>query len=152
MTISDKDLFMAILSMDSYNRGYGAGITLPETTGIGGASILTLSDLGISSATYSQWQTAGFYAAAYTTQWGTVISYRGTNFDGEPAANDVVNGWAFAAGDFTADQIDLSTQFLNSIAANSAALANITLTGHSLGGGLAGFVANDNHECERVAA
>ncbi len=101
MTITPKDLFMAILSMDSYNRGYEPGIALPDTASIGSATIRSLSELGVSAETYAQWQTAGFYAAAYNTQWGTVISYRGTDFDGGPATDDVVNGWAFAAGDFT---------------------------------------------------
>ena len=32
MTISDKDLFLAILSMDAYNRGYEPGITLSGNT------------------------------------------------------------------------------------------------------------------------
>jgi hypothetical protein len=27
MTITAKDLFLSILAMDSYNRGYGAGIS-----------------------------------------------------------------------------------------------------------------------------
>jgi hypothetical protein len=118
MTISEKDLFMAILSMDSYNRGYGAGITLPETTGIGGASILTLPDLGISNATYSQWQTAGFYAAAYTTEWGTVISYRGTNANlvapwSDDPGSDAWNGYGTAAGLPFNDQARMATGDFN---------------------------------------
>jgi hypothetical protein len=96
MTISNKDLFMAILSMDSYNRGYGAGITLPDSPKIGNATIINTGPAS------DAWVTAGFYAAAYETDYGNVISYRGTNINnGLPAYNDVVNGWAFAAGDFT---------------------------------------------------
>ena len=37
MSIS-KDLFLAILSMDAYNRGYGEGISGPGDVGSGGHS------------------------------------------------------------------------------------------------------------------
>jgi hypothetical protein len=43
MTIS-KDLFLAILSMDAYNRGYGAGLNLSGTS-IGNASISQTSSI-----------------------------------------------------------------------------------------------------------
>jgi hypothetical protein len=36
MTISDKDLFLAILSMDSYNRGYEPGISGLDGVGTSG--------------------------------------------------------------------------------------------------------------------
>lgn len=48
MTINDV-LFKAILSMDSYNRGYGAGIKLgteEDITTIGGALVVQQSDTG----------------------------------------------------------------------------------------------------------
>ena len=42
----NRDLFLAILSMDSYNRGYGQGITGLSNTGlIGNASILSQTDI-----------------------------------------------------------------------------------------------------------
>ncbi len=95
MTIS-KDLFLAILSMDSYNRGYGAGLAdggdndpdgLGETGQIGSATLVTRTDLDISSEEYQAWQDASFYAIAYDVDASgvdgfdaktTVISYRGT--------------------------------------------------------------------------
>ena len=73
MTIS-KDLFLAILSMDSYNRGYGAGLSdgglndpdgLGETGHIGSAALITRADLGITTEQYQAWQDVGFYAIAY---------------------------------------------------------------------------------------
>ncbi|MFT6658278.1 hypothetical protein [Maritalea sp.] len=90
MTVS-KDLFLAILAMDSYNRGYGAGID-----GLGGenASLGTATidqDKGDAEA-----QEAGFYAVSYDTEYGTVVSYRGT--DNPSVFADEVNG----AGDITA--------------------------------------------------
>ncbi len=157
MTISDKDLFLAILSMDSYNRGYGAGITLPETSVIGNAVILDTP----SSIDQDSWVAAGFYAAAYdTNSWGTVISYRGTDNVGLLTAvgggTDFWSGWVTGAGLVQqGQQADLALRFYNTVTGNdplSNTSCNATLTGHSLGGGLAGFVAlNDSHECGRVA-
>ncbi len=77
----DRDLFLAILAMDSYNRGYGAGVTgLSETGGIGNATIRPFQE-----GEQSGWQSAGFYAIAYDVSqvagFGDVekvISCRGT--------------------------------------------------------------------------
>ena len=74
------DLIYAILAMDAYNRGYGAGIKRLEEVGaeakLGSYSILQ----NISQA---DWKSAGFYALAYkhAATGEVVISYRGTNFD-----------------------------------------------------------------------
>jgi hypothetical protein len=64
----DRNLFLAILSMDSYNRGYGQGTTgLAASIGtqIGSATIKKDSndEAGISIA-------AGFYAIAYNWRYG----------------------------------------------------------------------------------
>ncbi len=80
---------MAILSMDANNRGYSLGIAVSGTQ-IGSATFTLGSDQP--STGIPEGVAAGFYAAAYTTQWGTVISYLGTNFEGGPATNDVLNG------------------------------------------------------------
>lgn len=86
MTVTERDLFLAILSMDAYNRGYGAGLNdsgVGDANGLGGvgsaigtATVTRQSDTEAGSAGVA----AGFYAVAYQTQWGTVISYRGTDF------------------------------------------------------------------------
>lgn len=97
-----KDLFLSILAMDSYNRGYNAGIAdegesdangLGETSDgsvrIGGATVsFNLGDVA-ETGFEQKAQDAGFYAIAYDitdpsgiADWGgetTVISYRGTN-------------------------------------------------------------------------
>jgi hypothetical protein len=57
------DLFLAILSMDAYNRGYGSGIDgLSDSLGttIGNAAVLNAS----SSQENSPEVTGGFYAIA----------------------------------------------------------------------------------------
>lgn len=85
----NRDLFLAILAMDSYNRGYDQGVLLnPEdsTTGqneadrpIGNATII---DVPLPTGSAS----AGFYGIAYDmtgvagfAPGETVISYRGTD-------------------------------------------------------------------------
>lgn len=78
----NRNLFLAILGMDSYNRGYGVGInSLDESGQLGNATLL--------AATNDQkagWEAAGFYAIAYDmtgvagfTAGERVISYRGTD-------------------------------------------------------------------------
>lgn len=64
MTIS-KDLLLAILSMDSYNREYGAGIEVTGTQ-VGAATFNDHEQSGVTPGEFTQWQDAGFYAAAYT--------------------------------------------------------------------------------------
>jgi hypothetical protein len=83
---TSKDLFLAILSLDSYNRGYGVNINGLDAGGlIGNATIREAED----GEQYGR-EAAGFYAIAYELPAGyveglsgTVISYRGTNFDSD---------------------------------------------------------------------
>ena len=96
MSIS-KELFLSILAMDSYNRGYDAGITgLSDnsngTVAIGGATISgNVQDFDLPGDP----QGAGFYAIAYDWNGETVISYRGTNdYLSWSTANDAFSGWA----------------------------------------------------------
>ena len=94
----DRDLFLPILALDSYNRGYNEG------TKIGG------TQLGTATITRqkvdSGWQALGFYATSYDWQGETVISYRGTDnfsprsdftFNGA-GASDIFTGWTIALG------------------------------------------------------
>ncbi len=64
----NRNLFLAILGMDSYNRGYGVGInSLDESGQLGNATLL--------AATNDQkagWEAAGFYAMAFFTP--TILS------------------------------------------------------------------------------
>ena len=140
---SYNSLFAAILSMDSYNRGYGAGIGgLSDATGtqIGEAKI-TNTD-GTAAA-----QSDGFYAVAYN--WGSqnVISYRGTdNLNLLSSANDILNGWVQGAGILSSQSKDAEQFYQDvtgrSIYSNQFGPNNVLLVGHSLGGGLAGFIAS----------
>jgi hypothetical protein len=125
----NRDLFNAILAVDAYNRGYNAGVNISGST-IGNATIrLDATDVFGPDA-----QAVGFYAIAYNWGGGKIISYRGTN---APLV-DAINGFGSGVGIPTDPQARLALDFYNAV---REGLEPITLTGHSLGGGLAGFVA-----------
>lgn len=79
MTISNKDLLLAILGMDAYNHGYGLGINHGNNN-IGSATKGVDSSLLVDQDNVPLHEDAGFYAISYDTDFGTVISYRGTDF------------------------------------------------------------------------
>ena len=120
----NPDVFLSLLALDSYNRGYGQNVLLNS-----GDSMVDQNEAGrkIGSATIidvplpSGSVAAGFYAIAYNWDGRTVIAYRGTNFE--------IN-WSIS-------------DFLESPVVRDA------WNGHSLGRGLAG--ANDNSAFERAA-
>ena len=76
MAISNE-LLMAILAMDSYNRGYNPGITDSGIAALG----LQGSQLGnVTLGLARSIESSSFFAQAYTLANGqTVISYRGTD-------------------------------------------------------------------------
>jgi len=135
-----KDLLLAILSMDTYNRGYGPGITgLSDDLGtqIGTATISNRT----SSLANSPEVAAGFYAVAYDTEYGKVIAYRGTDSGLELPLVD----WPIAFNDdYDEAQVHLANRFYNDVSAGVA--EPLILTGHSLGGALAGFTGLVNSE------
>lgn len=126
---NNRDLLLAILAMDSYNHEYGEGIAHGAT--IIGSAILRKLPQGTN---IKDWQSAGFYAAAYDLPDGaTVISFRGTD-----DARDVAHGWVMALGDVTDHtQASLALDFYEKVAQQAwtnGAANNVVLTGHSLGG------------------
>ena len=158
----NNEVFLSILAMDSYQRGYAVGIKEVNGTKIGNATISTFSNISKESAEYK----AGFFAQSYNWNGTTVISYRGTDFD---AANgkattvsgkiedfknseyykDLVNGWTTFLTAGLPAQFTLARQFFTAVtgrdfsdgtAAGNAIVPNTIVTGHSLGGALAGFV------------
>jgi Lipase (class 3) len=140
-----NELMLALLSMDSYNRGYGEGISGLGGVGsqLGNANFSSQSATGSSSAEVA----VGFYASAYNWNGKTVISYRGTDnpsvFTNANGVSDVLNGWITAAG-VPNSSASLALQFYNSVTGSNyqaGPAANTVLTGHSLGGGMSGFAA-----------
>jgi pimeloyl-ACP methyl ester carboxylesterase len=142
-------LLSAILAMDAYNRGYNQAIFgLPNDPGtqIGNATI------AIDSDDSSQDQADGFYGIAY--QWGSdvVISYRGTDsiLGTGTIGSDLLNGWLIGAGVMAPQAADAEAFYdaavnkANATTTTSVAggtVNNVLLVGHSLGGGLAGYIA-----------
>jgi hypothetical protein len=88
MAISN-DLFMAVLAMDSYNRGYNAGIDVSGSQ-LGSATLSGNADDAEGLA-----RAASFFAQSYQLADGnTVISYRGTDQPGL----DIENGYKTGRG------------------------------------------------------
>ncbi len=142
MTTTSKDLFLAILALDSYNRGYNPGLSgLLDAAGtqIGTARIVkTAEDPGGIA------KSASFYAVAYDVSnvpgfavGDKVISYRGTEFDAN-IWQDILFGWSLSLGFGDASEAQLAKKFYTDVthlplyATNAQ---NVILTGHSLGGG-----------------
>ena len=151
----DSELLKAILSLDVYNRGYLPDLFLGEFsdsigTKIGNAEIYR-------NGGGAEAQSKGFYAAAYSYEGETIISYRGTDelvdLDDPIIGGDIWNGYGVGAGSPEGNQAALAFQFYRQVAdalaneTNSNPFtANIALTGHSLGGGLAGLVGAVYHK------
>jgi Ca2+-binding RTX toxin-like protein len=83
-------------------------------------------------------ESAGFSATAYHSNGNIVIAYRGT--DGAYLM-DAITGWTTGAGFINQPQANLAIKFYQAVVA-AYPEENIELTGHSLGGGLAGYVAS----------
>lgn len=137
----NNTLFKAILSIDSYNRGYNESAYLPSiinSTKVGDVTIVAQSDITQDSLE----KNAGFYAAAYKKGNDIIISYRGTDalFGGNGFGSDLWNGYGVAATSPHGKQAELAIKFYQSVAAEYPD-ATISFTGHSLGAGLAGLVA-----------
>lgn len=111
MPTTSEDLMLAILSMDAYNRGAGAGMIV-DGTSIGGAA------LGINSDEMANALSSGFFAQEYSLAGKTVISYRGTTFSGLPDGADVLNGWTLSGGLSGADQTQLAKDFYTLVTGN----------------------------------
>src|SRR5262249_8618939 len=128
MTGVSNDLFLAILAMDSYNRGSDVRVDVGGRTP-GNAQLGRTSNPGLD----------GFAAQAYTWNDQTVISYRGTD-----QLIAMLTGWITGARAF-GSQAALAVQFYQEVVGKSVwdgKAENVILTGHSLGGGLAGLIAS----------
>lgn len=124
MTIS-SELMKAILSLDSYNRGYGAGVIFGDNAGendysldtagtqIGTATIVLNSEIFQSNGQRED-ASIGFYGIAYTYNGETVIAYRGTDDRDETDPNNQIDdntGWPIGAGLVGAPQANMAFAF-----------------------------------------
>ncbi len=144
MAMSDM-LLKAILTMDSYNRGYGTGLSLTGTK-VGTATIDSDSSILKADDNVTRLDIpVGFYAISYTLSSGeVVISYRGTNADSAYNTwTDAIHGYWTGGGIPGDAQSVLALKFYYDVVSHHTSQP-ITLTGHSLGGGLAGYVGAIN--------
>ena len=112
------DLIYAILSLDSYDQGYGSAINWSAVTGvpnspgpsqIGAYSVVQDSSILLKNGVRLD-EPAGFYAIAYknAATGQTVIAYRGTDsVPGSPQSggSDLTNGYGLALGQTNSAQI-----------------------------------------------
>ena len=160
--ITPDDLMDAILSLDVYDRTQNQGVfglDDGQGTQIGDVKILKVSP-SIENVDADGNPTESFYAIAYQYVSGpdvgkVVISYRGTdNFVADP-----ITGWSVGAGIVDSNQAPLAVQFYQSVVQTLTGDSSysifqplpsnapaIQMTGHSLGGGLAGYVASLSHQ------
>jgi hypothetical protein len=127
----NRDLFLAILAMDSYNRGLVPAINrLKDDIAIGIAAI--------KNPTTDQmvgWQDAGFYAISYDVPQGTIdglegiiIAYRGSDYEDTGGiglqqllyGNDIWKGWRAAFGFPFGGQPALALEFYEDITGQAA--------------------------------
>ena len=79
----NREVFLSLLALDAYNRGYGQTLVLnggDTTSGVNELNRLIGSARVAAQDITDEAQAAGFYAIAYDWNGETVISYRGTNF------------------------------------------------------------------------
>jgi hypothetical protein len=136
-----NDLLLALLSMDAYHQGFAKSI--PDVgEKIGGASVIDRDSLSLSPELLTALQAPGFNATTYSMSGtGTnldgaiVISYRGSE-----DTDDYVNDAQLSVGAL-AGQTLLAAKYYFAVKSKYPT-AKIVLTGHSLGGALAGTIAS----------
>lgn len=127
-----NNVLLAVLAMDAYNRGIGASLEQTGTS-IGDATFVTVSDDNSISFSASLYDTTQETAAGSTS--ARVLSYRGT----DSLVWDPIYGWPTQIGSNSVQAV-AALEVYKAVAAMPG--GPITLTGHSLGGGLAGYVAS----------
>lgn len=136
----NDDLMKALLSLDAYNRGYNPAVTFGNDPN-NSEAINGVTQLGTATVFRSNnstdAQNASFYAIAYEYNQKVIVSYRGTD-------NLSIKGGDipafFTGGGFDTDQAMLAIKFYQEL--DKLTSKDISLTGHSLGGGLAGLVSS----------
>ncbi|HKX49484.1 MAG TPA: calcium-binding protein, partial [Candidatus Binatia bacterium] len=138
--MTSTTLLMSILSMDAYFRGVGGG-----RDATGGLFVDDLQ-IGTAEVNHSVKLSDGFGATTYFLDDGSkVIAFRGTDFDHGPNLEaDQWYGWITGFGIIGGQALDAIDYYEETTGHDLAdgAQNNWILTGHSLGGGLAGFVAS----------
>ena len=141
--MASNELMMALLSLDAYNRSTSLQAGDVALYGLGGVG----ATLGGATVEYVQNEAAAsFVAVNYSWNGKTVLAFRGTdNLDASNIlSSDIWNGWTIGAGWNEASQAKLAQDFYTSqtgLSLFEEASSDVILTGHSLGGGLAGYLS-----------
>lgn len=154
----NREVLLSLLALDAYNRGYGQNVLLNPSDStvsqneagrqLGNATILNV-DLPQGS------QEVGFYAISYEWNGETIISYRGTNFPSSLEGfidflnQNFIGGWSIFTGFGTHTHTQFARDFYTAVTGQDfldnqvdPGPLNVTVTGHSLGGGLAGYISS----------
>jgi hypothetical protein len=104
MAISSQkpELFRAILAMDAYHRGYGAGIPNLPGTQVGLATVGQNSAILDRPGEPNRAQAANFFAQEYTINGAKIVSYRESDYSSlQPFIGGLgdVLGWSIWALD-----------------------------------------------------
>jgi pimeloyl-ACP methyl ester carboxylesterase len=97
-------------------------------------------------STQTEQKQNNFFAISYTSNSGTIIAYRGTtNIGFFSSTGDLYNGYGIALGSPYGNDANDAVKFYQQVAdleddPPQGGGGEITVVGHSLGGGLAGFV------------
>lgn len=141
MSIS-PDLMYALFAMDAYNRGYDAQLTNFDNGQLGDAQFL--GDRG-----GEQQQANGFYGEVFLWNNQKVIAIRGT----DNKSVDIPYGYTISLGypsgspavalaDYSAtpQAIEAIQYYRDVVGSQDLMSNNVFVTGHSMGGGIAGLV------------
>jgi hypothetical protein len=143
-----ENVFLAVLSMDTYMRDW-RGLTTKDLTNLASTDQIGTATVEQNSSVLGNVVQGGrldeadqFFAQAYSDPtYGTIISYRGILGD----ISAVFNAVSIAGGAIPAN-VGLAALFYQKVVASLGGptpfTADVTFTGHSLGGALAGIVSS----------
>lgn len=145
MSVSNN-LYYAVLAMDAYNRaektGDSVALLLPGDSP-GAPAQIGVADR-LNTPLPNGYGVAGFFATAYDLNGEVVISFRGTDPTTVNAElfKDIFEGWIASFGIAPSPQLAAAELFYENVTNLDlfTGASNVVLTGHSLGGGLAGYI------------
>jgi hypothetical protein len=141
MAVTADTIMDAILAMDAYSHNPDDGSWSKKFTDFFNLTNGQLGNYVVSDVSTSAQNTNNnFFAIAYASASGTIISYRGTTDVAKDATNGYGVGAGYAGGADATNAVTFYQQVAGTDDSQWQGNPNITVVGHSLGGGLAGYV------------
>jgi hypothetical protein len=155
---TSQDVLLALLALDSYSRGENAQLLNKDLSQL--ATTIGSANWNFDSDDMEGALSTGFSASKYTlTDGKTVIAYRGTDFTSNFGVVKDIGAWMSSFG-VVGDSIGgvklqpyYAQKFYEDVTHRSlfpggsgTPGSNVLVTGHSLGGSLAGYVASLSHD------